>query len=224
MMDDPADLGRWMRAERDRHGWSGEDLALRARGFAAEEGVDVKLSQQAISKFETGTAKRVPFWIRYVRKAFDAAEAETREDPHLNLVRGDDHVMIERLPAYVGAGGGGTGESDRELRAFSGNLVRELGVRPEDLLLIEIEGDSMAPEFMSGDQMLVDKRRLSLAQPGAFCLWDGDGYVVKYLEKVPGSEPAKVRVMSGNPRYSSFERLIDEVSVMGRIVWFGRRV
>lgn len=213
-----------MRAQRERHGWSADELAKRARMFAAEEGVVSMLTQQSISLFEKGKAKRTPHWLRYVNKAFEAGELETKEDPHLTAARDDSPVLVERLPTHAGAGGGGTGEGDREMRAFSGSLVRELGVRPENLLLIEVEGDSMAPEFLSGDQMLVDKRRLSLAQPGAFCLWDGDGYVVKYIEKVPGSEPAKVRVLSGNPRYSSFERLVEEIEVMGRIIWFGRRV
>lgn len=223
-MDDAAAQGRWVREQRERHGWSAEDLARRARAFAIEEGVTIKLTQQSISLFEKGESKRTPLWLRYVRKAFDAGERETKEDPNLGAGSADDHVLIERLPSFAGLGGGGTGEGDRELRAFSGNLVRELGVRPDDLLLIEVEGDSMAPEFLSGDQMLVDKRRVSIAQPGAFCLWDGDGYVVKYLEKVPGTEPPKVRVMSGNQRYSSLERLAEEIMVMGRIVWFGRRV
>lgn len=217
-MEDAGQIGRWLKAERVRREWSAEEVAKRARTFAAEEGAEIKLTQQSISLFEQGTAKRVPVWMRWVRKAFEAADNET------DSLQPDDHVMIERLPTFAGAGGGGTGDDDRELRAFSGSLIRELGVAPANLLLIEVEGDSMTPEFLSGDQMLVDKRRTSIAQPGAFCLWDGDGYVVKYLERVHGSEPPKVRVMSGNPRYSAFERLVEEVLIMGRIVWFGRRV
>lgn len=224
-MEDVGALQRWIREQRDRHGWSGEDLAGRARAFALEEGLQIKLTQQSISAFEKGDPKRVPVWIRYVRMAFEAAEAETKEDPHLTMEGGDHVVMIERLPTEAGAGAfSGTGEGDRQLRSFSGSLVRELGVRPEDLLLIEIEGDSMIPEFFPGDQMLVNRRKVSLAQPGPFCLWDGDGYVVKYLEKVAGSDPPKIRVISGNPRYSSGERLIEEVQIMGRVVWFARRI
>jgi phage repressor protein C with HTH and peptisase S24 domain len=217
-------LRRWMKAERERRGWSGAELARRAKAIAAEQGVTLGLTQQSISQFEKSDgAKREPLWLGYVRSAFEASADESQEDAHFDT-NVDDPVMIERLPTFAGAGGGGTGEGDRQLRAFSSSLVRELGVEPGDLLMIEIEGDSLAPEYLSGDQMLVDKRRTSLAQPGAFCLWDGDGYVVKYLEKVAGSEPPKVRVISGNPRYSTFERLVEEVKLMGRIVWFGRFV
>lgn len=221
-MEDAGKLGRWLKAQRALKEWSAEEVARRAREVAAAEGNPIKLKQQSISLFEKGEAKRLPLWWRYVKLAFDLAEKP--RDGDLLTERSDDHVMIERLPTHAGAGGGGTGEGDRQLRAFSGSLVRELGVNPGDLLLIEIEGDSMAPEFLSGDQMLVDKRKLSIAQPGAFCLWDGDGYVVKYLERVPGSEPPKVRIMSGNSRYSAFDRLAEEVQIMGRVIWFGRRV
>lgn len=224
-VDDVAEAKRWLRQERERRGWSTIELANRARGFAAEEGEALKLTQQSISHFEQpGGAKRKPSWLRYVKKAFDASDLETAEDPHLSTGRSDNSVFIERLPTHAGAGGGGTGEGDRQLRAFSADLVRELGAEPGELLLIEIEGDSMAPEFLTGDQMLVNVRKKAVSQPGAFCLWDGDGYVVKYLEKVAGSEPPKVKVISGNSRYSSFEALAEEIKIMGRVVWFGRRV
>lgn len=217
------DEKRWLKAERLRLGWSTKDVADRARAFAFEEGVDIRLTQQSISNFEQPKAKRVPQWMVYVRKAFDAADEETHHDPILTINAGDDHVMIERLPTYAGVGGPGTGEGDRQLRAFSGSLIRELMVPPEDLLLIEIEGDSMKPEFLNGDQILIDRRKRSISQPGAFCLWEGDGYVVKYLQRIHGSSPAKLRVLSENARYEVEERLVDEVEIMGRVVWYGRR-
>jgi phage repressor protein C with HTH and peptisase S24 domain len=82
----------------------------------------------------------------------------------------------------------------------------------------------MVPEFLPGDQLLINKRKVSLSQPGAFCLWDGDGYVIKYLEKVYDTDPQRIRVMSRNDRYQPVERLAEEVRIMGRVVWVGRRV
>lgn len=217
-------LQKWLRAERERRGWSTTEVADRARAFAHEAGSGLKLTQQSVSGFETGNPMRIPEWMRYVEMAFNAADEETKEDPAPDTTREDSFVMIERLPTRAGAGGGGTGEGDIEYAAFSRNLVADLRARSEDLLLIEIEGDSMSPEFLSGDQMLVNKRKTTLAQPGAFCLWDGDGYVVKYLEKLPGTDPALIRVISGNPRYTAHDRLADELMIMGRVVWFARRV
>lgn len=134
-------------------------------------------------------------------------------------------VMVELLPTHVGAGGGGVGEGDYKAVAFSRALIEDdLKVDPDSLLAVIVEGDSMKPEFLPGDQLLIDKRKVSIAQPGAFCLWDGDGYVIKYLEKVYGADPPRIRVMSENERYQTTERLVDEVRVMGRVIWIGRRI
>jgi len=215
-----------MRELRLKLGWSTATLAERARLIAERYGDMISLSQQTISQFEQGRAKRMPSWIRYVEEATteginDELRRQTDEDFHLSAAS----VFVEALPTYAGAGGGGTGDGEVERASFSRSLVEyELRAKPTDLLAIQIEGNSMSPDFQSGDQLLVDKRKTSLAQPGAFCLWDGDGYVVKYIEKVHDSEPQKVRVISANQIYSTVERLADEVRILGRVVWFARRV
>lgn len=138
----------------------------------------------------------------------------------------DDAVLVERLPTYAGMGGGGTGDGDGGAIAFSRSLVQmDLRAEPADLLAIQAEGNSMEPDFHGGDQILIDTRRRSLAAPGAFCLWDSDGYVIKYLERVPGSDPAKVRIVSlRSDLYPPYERLVEECDIRGRVVWYGRQV
>jgi phage repressor protein C with HTH and peptisase S24 domain len=215
----------WMRRTRAARGWSTTELASRARGIAAEQGSNLKLTQQSISGFENKPPKKLPEWFRYVRQAFDAAETETAEDPHLTIGKTDAGVMIRLLPTYAGLGSGGTGEGDEGRISFSRDLVEnELRIPAERLLAMVAEGNSMEPDFKGGDQILVDTRRTSLAQPGAFCLWDGDGHVVKFLQRVQGSDPPRVRVISANDVYEPEERLLDEINLIGRVVWFGRRV
>lgn len=138
----------------------------------------------------------------------------------------DDAVQVELLPTFAGMGGGGTGEGDGGTVAFSRSLVEgELRTAPEHLLAVIAEGNSMEPEFCGGDQILIDRRRTSLAAPGAFCLWDSDGYVIKYLERIPGSDPPRVRIVSlRSDLYPPYERLVEECDIRGRVVWFGRRV
>lgn len=214
-----------MKRLRIARGWSADELARRARAFALEEGDGIKLSQQLIAKFETGEAKKLPHWLRYVWKALDAASDETAEDPHLHMGKTDRSVMIKLLPNFVGLGTGGTEEGDEGLISFSRDLIEnELRAPADQLLAMVAEGNSMEPNFLGGDQILVDTRRRSLAQPGAFCLWDGDGHVIKFLERVQGSDPPKVRVISANGIYDPAERLLDEINLIGRVVWFGRRV
>lgn len=135
-----------------------------------------------------------------------------------------DYVPVDVLPSYAGMGGGGTGEGDLEQALIPRVLVEdELRAKPTDLLLIEARGDSMMPDFMHGDQILIDKRDKNPVQPGAFALWDGDGYVVKLVERVP-RERGRYRIFSANERFSAYEVEEEEITIMGRPVWFGRRL
>lgn len=194
--------------------------------MARENGDPTQVSQQVLSKFEQGKNKRMPAWTRYVIPALEASDGETKEDPHLHMGVDDASVEIVRLPTWVGLGSGGTGDDDPGTLSFSRDLIeRELRAEPSHLLAMIAEGNSMEPDFFGGDMILVDTRRKSLAQAGVFCLWDGDGHVIKYLEKVHDTDPPKVRVVSKNRElYPASVRLVDDIHLVGRVIWYGRRV
>lgn len=223
--DDPQEAGRWTKREREARGISAQELAARINGLAQEVGDPTSVSQQVVSKFEQAKGKRMPAWTRFIEAALEANDSETKNDAHLHMGLQDDSVGVRLLPTWVGLGTGGTGDDDPGIVSFSRDLIeRELRADPEQLLAMIAEGNSMEPEFKGGDQILVDTRRKSLAQPGAFCLWEDDGHVIKYLERIPGSDPAIVRVISSNPLYEPRDRLLDEIHLIGKVVWFGRRV
>lgn len=134
------------------------------------------------------------------------------------------YVPIEVLPTYAGMGGGGTGEGDPRTALVPRSLiVDQLRGQPADFILIDVRGDSMEPDFSNGDQLLVDKRDVSPAQPGPFALWDGewDEYVVKNVERL---QSGIVRIFSSNEKYSPREAREDETRIIGRPVWFGRQL
>lgn len=129
---------------------------------------------------------------------------------------------VEVLPSFAGMGGGGFGDGEPGRALLPRKLIREqLHAAPADLLLIDVRGDSMEPDFRHGDQLLIDRRDADPAQPGPFALWDGDTYVVKLLERVPMRRD-RIRIFSSNDRYASYEAAIDEVRILGRPVWLGR--
>lgn len=134
------------------------------------------------------------------------------------------YISIEVLPSFAGMGGGGSGEGDIEFGMVPRHLViDELRAKPQDLLLIEARGDSMEPDFHHGDQILIDRRDVNPIQPGSFALWDGDGYVVKLIERIP-QKKGWYRVFSSNGRYQAYEVDARSVKIMGRPVWFARRL
>jgi transcriptional regulator with XRE-family HTH domain len=224
--EDPGAAGLWCKTERTTRGWSASDLATRINGLAAEHGDTVRVSQQVISKFEQGNTKRKPSWVRFIAMALEDADEGTGEDPYLSVATTDAGVLIRLLPTFAGMGAGGTGDGDEGYVSMSRDLIeRELRAPAASLLAMVAEGNSMEPDFEGGDQILVDTRRKSLAQPGPFCLWDVDGHVVKYVERVHNSDPPRVRLVSKNADlYPPVERLLDEVSLVGRVIWYGRKV
>lgn len=156
-------------------------------------------------------------------------EIESREG---YIVRSDvpvtertlDYIAIDILPSYAGMGGGGNGEGDHGTGLVPRSLVQdELRAKPSDLLLLEARGESMAPDFLHGDQILIDRRDCNPIQPGSFALWDGDGYVIKLVERVP-HKAGYYRIFSANARYSAYEVEAEQVQIMGRPVWFARRL
>lgn len=134
-----------------------------------------------------------------------------------------DYVQIEVLPTFAGMGGGGTGDADRERALLSRRLVEdELRAHPEHLLLVNVRGNSMEPLFRHGDQLLIDKRDTSPTQPGPFALLFDDGYVVKNVEWI--EKRTKWRISSANPDFSPEDFAPEDIKIMGRPVWFARRL
>jgi phage repressor protein C with HTH and peptisase S24 domain len=89
--------------------------------------------------------------------------------------------------------------------------------------VIRTRGDSMFPDFEHDDELLVDKRDTNPIQPGPFAVWDAEdeAYVVKNVEKLPGG---RFRIFSTNPKYTPTEVSREETHIIGRPVWYGRRL
>jgi transcriptional regulator with XRE-family HTH domain len=139
----------------------------------------------------------------------------------------EGYVAVPTLDLRPGMGGGGYADEDLmgPPALFPEHLiVQELRGKPLDFLAVEVEGQSMEPVLMSGDQVLIDRRKLNPSQAGVFSLWDGWGLVVKWVERVHDSDPPKLRVMSENKRFSEYEVLAEEARIIGRVVWFARRM
>jgi phage repressor protein C with HTH and peptisase S24 domain len=105
------------------------------------------------------------------------------------------------------------------------SLIRtELGGDPEDFRLVRIEGSTMSPVLEHGDQVIVDHRRQIPAEPGLFLLDEGMGPVARWVQYIPGSDPPRYRISSENPRFDAYEVAATGAKLIGRIVWYARRV
>lgn len=196
-------------------------LGIKQRLLAEGLGIE----ENKVSKVRNGERQfKGPELLR-AREWLDEQEALARsENSEGDLAPQIDYVEVEVLPTFAGMGGGGTGDGDRAVALISRALIiDELRGKPSDFLLIDVRGDSMEPDFWHGDQILVDKRDTSPAQPGPFALWDGDWgeYVVKNVER---ARSGTVRIFSSNGKYTSEQTPTETTRIIGRPVWFGRRL
>lgn len=201
--------------------------ALRVPRQAIADAIGLTRPQASKMFARTGTprgmkASEVAKLLDLIAKWEGVRRAERDEVPLAPEGESQGYLPVEVLPTFAGMGGGGTGDGDVEHalvpRALIENVLRG---RAGDFVLINVRGDSMEPKFHQDDQILVDRRDVAPTQPGPFALWDGDGYVVKNVERAPGG---KLRIFSTNPEYGSHEYDPDEIRILGRPVWFGRRL
>jgi len=186
----------------------------------------IKVANTTLNRFNNGTAT-----TRLHRETIAKLRAAYPEFPGFEVAADlpasyntPEYLSVEVLPSYAGMGGGGSGDGDHGVALIPRSLIEDqLRAKPTDLLMIEARGESMEPDFQHGDQILIDRRDRNPVQPGAFALWDGDGYVVKLVERIP-RQSGRYRIFSANGRFSAYEVDADQVQIMGRPVWFGRRL
>jgi phage repressor protein C with HTH and peptisase S24 domain len=136
-------------------------------------------------------------------------------------------VAVSRSAVRAGAGAGAIVEDQaaRPYFAFDPAWLRALTAAPSDqLTMIRVEGDSMAPTLNAGDDILVDHSDLGDGlRDGIYVLRVDDALLVKRLAIHPFG--GRVTVQSDNPNYPHWpDRRLDELTCIGRVIWAGRRI
>ena len=95
---------------------------------------------------------------------------------------------------------------------------------PEQLSIIRVAGDSMAPTLVDGDDILVDRGDgAARLRDGIYVLRIEGALVVKRLAPNPAARTLSIR--SDNPAYPGWPDCDPAaVDVVGRVVWAGRRL
>ncbi len=140
----------------------------------------------------------------------------------------DDFVYVKGYSDVAAAAGHGAfvgqEDSDRQFAFRRLWAVVEMGLEPELAAVIRVEGDSMSPTLAPGDSILLDLRETRFARDAVYVFsWD-DGLFVKRIHRTGRSS---FRAMSDNPLYPPMEfdqSNVNELCVVGRVVWAGRRM
>lgn len=202
----------------------------------AELGERLGVTQSTISDLENGglqswhvhrdTLAKI---FKRPRAYYEPNEGQVSDSPEIIDARADlpDSVAIPEYDVRLSAGDGFAVDTESTRRYWSLPrflVVDRLGVEPHQATVQEVIGDSMEPTLSSGDYVLIDMGDHRLGLPGVFAVWDGDALVCKRLERIPGSEPAKVRLKSDNPLHGEYQVDEDRVRVIGRVRWVTRRL
>lgn len=150
-----------------------------------------------------------------------------RADPAPVRARGAPAVVaVPRLALGASAGNGSLDEDERAqgVMAFDARWLRHLGVRPQRVSIIRVDGESMAPTLNDGDDIMVDHdddaQRL---RDGVYVLRLDGVLMVKRIAM--GPLRGRFSVLSDNPHYPDWTDIDPGlVDIVGRVVWTGRRL
>lgn len=133
-----------------------------------------------------------------------------------------DWVNVPRLPLDASAGPGAIAldETAFDTFRFSARWLREQGLDAKMLSAISVAGDSMEPVLHDGDEILVD-RSVGPLRDGIHVVRLGDALHVKRVQQ---GRAGQLTLISANDAYPPIEVALDDVQLIGRVVWKGGRL
>lgn len=200
----------------------------------AELGRRVGISQQAINKLvnrESSNSKH----ISQIATALDTSPAyllgQTDDPaegapltPTAEIIADQlDLVAIDEIDLPFGMGGTNT-DNPVEVRKlhFPRSWLNAITSTPaSQLVFARGKGDSMLPTLLDGDIVLVDKTRRGLDDQDA--LWALTIGTTAMIKRVRMRADGRITIISDNPLVPKDEVAANELVVVGRVIFVGRR-
>lgn len=139
----------------------------------------------------------------------------------------DALVPVARRPVRAAAGQGAWNEAEAQEGQFAFHprwLKAITAARPDQLAVIRVEGDSMAPTLKAGDDILIDHADAGARlRDGIYVLRMDDTLLVKRLAVHPFDR--RVTIQSDNPSYPDWpDRSPADLDIVARVLWAGRKL
>ena len=137
------------------------------------------------------------------------------------------HPIAVPILSVGGSAGHGSLEGQEQSSAsmcFDSRWLRALGVKPDRISIIHVQGESMAPTLYDGDEIMIDHDDgASRIRDGIYVLRLDDGLMIKRV--VIGPLRGQLSVGSDNPAYPQWKDVdSNAIAMIGRVVWYGRRL
>ncbi|PIE68874.1 MAG: transcriptional regulator [Deltaproteobacteria bacterium] len=144
---------------------------------------------------------------------------EGRGERYLRAMASEDAVIIPKVAARLCAGGGSfeTASQVQDTMTLSRSWLTARG-NPNNMVLMDILGDSMEPEIWDGDTVLIDQSQTRIHAGFIYALSIQDSLLIKRVER----HPQQVALISANPNYTPIFLQGDELAtlrVLGRVLW-----
>ena len=152
----------------------------------------------------------------------ESSESELKKTLSLN------HINLPFYEVKASAGDGTLVESEDQTHLISFEpewLNKEIGVNPNDVFLMLVDGDSMYPTLKNGAMIMVN-RNLNGVSDGIYVMRYENNLLVKRLQSLPGGI---IKVKSDNNMYEPWEinkKHLNgtDIELIGRVVWSGQRM
>lgn len=137
---------------------------------------------------------------------------------------GENFVLLPRYNVEAAAGGGVVVHSEQvvDFLAFKYDWVRRtLGLNPDRLALITAVGDSMKPTIKEGDLLLLDCDANQVDSNAIYAISINGSLLVKRIQVLMNGD---IKIISDNSSYEPETiraRELDDLRVVGRVVWHG---
>lgn len=99
---------------------------------------------------------------------------------------------------------------------------------PANGVIVEVDGDSMEPTLRSGDRVMVDTGNTKLVPGQVYAVRDEltNTVMVKRLARATEGDPndRRIRVISDNSERATHILPIENIVIIGRVVWMARRL
>jgi len=137
-----------------------------------------------------------------------------------------DFALIKRLDVHASAGSGTLNNEEQQIGSlsFRRDWLRERGINPNAATVISAWGDSMEPTIRSGDTLLVDSSIDRIIDEGIYILVLNGLALVKRLRIHMNGD---LTLSSDNPQYGNETvkaKTLNDLTVAGRVMWFGRSI
>lgn len=136
-----------------------------------------------------------------------------------------DDLFIPVYDVAASAGHGALVESEEIIcnMAFDRRFLRKMtDAHANELAIIRVKGHSMEPTLMDDDHVLVDRTKRNLSYDGLFVIRFDDALHVKRIGR--SATRGNVLVISDHPAYRDLDMPKDDLDVIGRVLWVGRKV